>query len=235
AHGWGDIFVLGGIVPVALALLVAWKLPETRPTGDETAFDRNTLTALFADGREGATLALWISFVLTNIVVYLLLNWLPTLATAKGLGAASALFTSVGFNLGGIAGALLLAMAVDRMGLRRPLVLGYLGLVAVMLALAAAHGFPLIVLLSAASGFFVLGVQYILYGMTPIYYPAETLAATAGAAIGVGRIGSILGPLVGGGLMSAGAGAVAFAMAPVALGAGAAALLLTVVGQAYPD
>jgi MFS transporter, AAHS family, 3-hydroxyphenylpropionic acid transporter len=237
AHSWGDIFVLGGIVPVALALLVAWKLPETRPSGDEAAFDRNTLTALFADGREGATLALWISFILTNIVVYLLLNWLPTLATAKGLGAASALFTSVGFNVGGIAGALLLAMAVDRMGLRGPLALGYAGLVAVMLALAAAHGFPLIVLLSAGSGFFVLGVQYVLYGMTPIYYAAETRAATAGAAVGVGRVGSILGPLVGGGLMSAGAGAgaVAFAMAPVALGAGAAAMLLTIVGRAYPD
>jgi len=243
AHGWRDIFVLGGVIPLGLAALVAWKLPETRPASDiegrpdEAGFDRNTLAALFAHGRAPATLALWVSFILTNIIVYLLLNWLPTLAVAKGLGAASALFTSVGFNLGGIAGALLLALAVDRLGPRWPMAAGYGGLVAVMSALAAAHGFVLIVILSAAGGFLVLGVQYILYGMTPIYYAAETRGATAGAAVGVGRVGSILGPLVGGALLTAGASAsaVAFAMAPVALAAGASVLLLTVIGRAHPD
>ena len=240
AHGWGDIFVLGGVVPLLLAALIAWRLPETRRPEPETGaphFDRDTLAALFAGGRAPATLALWTAFILTNIVVYLLLNWLPALAVAKGLGAASSLFTSVGFNFGGIAGALVLALAVDRMGPRWPMAAGYGALVAVMLALSLAHGFALIVALSAAGGFLVLGVQYILYGMTPIYYAAQTRGATAGAAVGVGRVGSILGPLVGGGLLSAGASAngVALAMAPVALGAGAMVLLLTVIGRAHPD
>jgi AAHS family 3-hydroxyphenylpropionic acid transporter len=240
AHGWGDIFVIGGVIPLFLAALVAWRLPETRRPrmeSDAATLDRNTLAALFGGDRASATLALWLAFVLTNIVVYLLLNWLPTLAAAKGLGPMSALFTSVGFNFGGIAGALLLALAVDRMGPRWPMAAGYGGLVAVMLALAYAHGFALIVALSAASGFLVLGVQYVLYGMTPIYYAAETRGATAGAAVGVGRVGSILGPLVGGGLLSAGASAsgVALAMAPVALGAGMVVLLLTVIGRAHPD
>lgn len=241
AHGWQDIFILGGVVPLFLAALVAFALPETRQLAQADAkdqvLDRNTIAALFAGGRTPATLTLWASFILTNIIVYLLLNWLPTLAVAKGLGSASALFASVGFNIGAIAGALLLAMAVDRLGPRWPMALGYGGLIAVMLALAAAHGFALIVGLSAAGGFLVIGVQYILYGMTPIYYAAETRGATAGAAVGVGRIGSILGPLVGGGLMSAGASAsaVAFAMAPVAAAAGVCVLLLTVVGRAHPD
>ena len=241
AQGWRDIFLLGGVVPLGLAALVAWKLPETRRPGradlGHRAPDRNTLSALFAEGRAAATLTLWTSFILTNIIVYLLLNWLPTLAVGKGLGPSAALFTSVGFNLGGIAGALLLALAVDRLGPRGPLAAGYGGLVAVMLVLSAAHGFVLIVLLSAAGGFLVLGVQYILYGMTPLYYAAETRGATAGAAVGVGRVGSILGPLVGGSLLGAGAsaGGVALAMAPVALAAGGAVLLLTVVGRAHPD
>jgi AAHS family 3-hydroxyphenylpropionic acid transporter len=243
AHDWRDIFILGGIVPLALAALVAWKLPETRPPGvaqaapDQAASDRNSLHALFAQGRAPVSLALWAAFILTNIIVYLLLNWLPTLAVAKGLGASSALFTSVGFNLGGIAGALLLALAVDALGPRAPMAAGYGGLVAVMIALAFAHGFALIVLLSAAGGFLVLGVQYILYGMTPTYYAAETRGTTAGAAVGVGRVGSILGPLVGGSLLGAGASAsaVAFAMAPVALAAGATVLLLTFIGHAHSD
>ena len=139
--------------------------------------------------------------------------------------------------MGGIAGALLLAVAVDRLGPRGPMAAGYAGLVAVMLGLSIAHGAILIVLLSAAGGFLVLGVQYILYGLTPIYYAAETRGATAGAAVGVGRVGSIMGPLVAGSLLSAGASAsaVAFAMAPVALAAGAAALLLTVAGRVHPN
>jgi len=238
AHDWRDIFVLGGIVPLVLAALVAWKLPETRPPGAARATpDRNSLHALFAQGRAPVTLALWAAFILTNIIVYLLLNWLPTLAVAKGLGASSALFTSVGFNLGGIAGALLLALAVDALGPRAPMAAGYGGLVAVMIALAFAHGFAPIVLLSAAGGFLALGVQYILYGLTPTYYAAVTRGTTAGAAVGVGRVGSILGPLVGGSLLGAGASAsaVAFAMAPVALAAGATVLLLTFVGRTHPD
>jgi len=239
AHGWRDIFVLGGVVPLALAALVAWKLPETRPPGaaQAAAPDRNSLHALFGQGRAPVTLALWAAFILTNIVVYLLLNWLPTLAVAKGLGASSALFTSVGFNLGGIAGALLLALAVDALGPRGPMAAGYGALVAVMIALAFAHGFALIVLLSAAGGFLVLGLQYVLYGLTPTYYAAVTRGTTAGAAVGVGRVGSILGPLVGGSLLGAGVSAsgVAFAMAPVALAAGATVLLLTLIGHAHSD
>jgi AAHS family 3-hydroxyphenylpropionic acid transporter len=239
AHGWQDIFVVGGVFPLVLGAVVAGLLPETRGLAEdaETGLDRNTLGALFAEGRALPTLALWMGFILTNIIVYLLLNWLPTLATAKGLGAANALFTSLGFNLGGIAGALLLALAVDRMGARWPMAAGYGALVLVMLAIAAAHGVVLIIALSAAGGFLALGLQYILYGMTPAYYEARTRGATAGAAVGVGRVGSILGPLVAGGLLSAGAGAgaVAFSMAPVALGAGACVLLLTYVGRAHAD
>jgi AAHS family 3-hydroxyphenylpropionic acid transporter len=243
AHDWRAIFLLGGLAPLALAVLLVFKLPETRPAirgrqaPQQTVLDRRTLAALFGQGRAAATLSLWVGFILTNIVVYLLLNWLPTLAVAKGLADSSALFTSVGFNIGGIFGALLLALAVDRLGPRAPMIAGYGCLVAVMIGLAAARGFGLIVLLSACGGFFALGVQYVLYGLTPTYYAAPVRGSTAGAAVAVGRVGSILGPLVGGSLLSAGASAstVAFSMAPVALAAGAIVLLLTFVGRAHAD
>jgi AAHS family 3-hydroxyphenylpropionic acid transporter len=241
AHGWRDVFILGGVIPLVLAVAAGLLLPETRSLaigdGPEDLLDRRTLAGLFGEGRWPATLLLWLGFVLTNIVVYLLLNWLPTLAVAKGLPASSALFASVGFNLGGIAGALILAAAVDRVGARWPLAAGYAALVAVMIVLAAARGAAAIVLLSAAGGFLVLGLQYILYGLTPLYYAAPVRGATAGAAVAVGRFGSILGPLVGGGLLSAGvsAGAVVYWMAPVALAAGAVVTLLTVVGRPHPN
>jgi AAHS family 3-hydroxyphenylpropionic acid transporter len=241
AHDWRAVFLLGGIIPLVLAVAAGLLLPETRSLaigdGPEELLDRRTWAALFGEGRWPATLSLWLGFVLTNIVVYLLLNWLPTLAVAKGLPGSSALFASVGFNLGGIAGALMLAMAVDRIGARWPLAAGYAALVGVMVALSAAQGLPMIVALSAAGGFLALGLQYILYGLTPLYYAAPVRGATAGAAVAVGRFGSILGPLIGGGLLSAGmsAGTVVYWMAPVALAAGGVVMLLTVVGRPHPN
>jgi len=78
AADWQSIFVLGGVIPLVLAVLVWLLLPETRSLaiGDdpEEILDRRTLAGLFGGGRAGATLALWLAFVLTNIVVYLLLN-----------------------------------------------------------------------------------------------------------------------------------------------------------------
>jgi AAHS family 3-hydroxyphenylpropionic acid transporter len=241
APNWQSVFILGGVIPLVLAVLVGLLLPETRSLAvaddPEELLDRRTLAGLFGGGRAGATVALWLAFVLTNIVVYLLLNWLPTLAVAKGLPPTSALFTSMAFNLGGILGALLLAIAVDGLGARGPLMLGYAGLVAAMLALGQASGLTAIVALSAAGGFCVLGVQYVLYGLTPIYYPAAVRGATAGAAVAVGRAGSVLGPLIGGALLTAGvsAGGVVYWMAPVALAAGATVLLLTIVGRPDPN
>jgi MFS family permease len=83
--------------------------------------------------------------------------------------------------------------------------------------------------LSAVAGFTVVGSQFALYALPPALYPPQLRAAGAGAAIGVGRLGSIAGPLIGGGLRSAGAtpGQVFLAMTPLALLAAIFLLLLS--------
>jgi AAHS family 3-hydroxyphenylpropionic acid transporter len=83
----------------------------------------------------------------------------------------------------------------------------------------------------------VVGGCYILYALAPSYYPPQIRAAGAGAAIAVGRLGSIAGPLIAGQLRTGGysPGQVFEAMIPVSLVASAAVFLLVTLGRPYRD
>lgn len=225
---WRMLFLVGGALPLLVAPLVALLLPETRPK-PAAHLDRDILKALFGEGRLWPTLLLWTANLLTLVVMYLLLNWLPILVTAKGHTAGDGATASLAFNLVGVVGALALGVVADGAGVRRALAAAYLALGAAMWAMGAATSLPVILVMSAVAGFMVLGAQYVLYGLAPALYPPQVRSAAAGAAVGVGRFGSIVGPLLAGQLRQAGwsAGHVLAAMVPVALAAGAAVVVMT--------
>jgi AAHS family 3-hydroxyphenylpropionic acid transporter len=229
---WRTLFLVGGALPLLIAPLIALALPETRPQPTGEA-DRGVARALFGDGRAAPTLLLWAANLLTLLVMYLLLNWLPILVVAKGHSPGDGAAASLAFNLVGVGGALILGFVVDRFGVRWSMAVAYLALAAAMWALGAASGLGLIMAASGAAGFLVLGTQYVLYGVAPALYPPQVRSAAAGAAVGVGRIGSIVGPLLAGELRQAGwtAGEVLGAMLPVALAAGAAVVTLTFLAK----
>lgn len=233
---WRTIFLIGGAVPLILAPILIFLLPETRPKVPADA-DRRTFNALFGEGRAIATLLLWTVFMLTLVVLYLMLNWLPTLVIAKGFTPADGAAASLSFNLVSIAGALLLGFIVDRMGFRWPLVATYALLATTMFILGQAAGLNPLLLLSAAAGFLVLGAQYSLYALAPVIYPPHVRAAGSGAAVAVGRLGSIGGPLIAGQLRQAGysAGEVFGTMVPVVLAAGAAAFAFSFLATGRED
>jgi AAHS family 3-hydroxyphenylpropionic acid transporter len=230
--GWRTLFLIGGILPLLLAPLIALLLPETRPARSAEPH-AGLANALFAGGRAAPTLLLWGASLLTLVVMYLLLNWLPLLVVAKGHGAADGASASLAFNLLGVAGSLLLGVAADRAGLRWTMVAAYLALGAALWGLGTAAGLGEIVVLSGAVGFCLMGAQYILYGMAPGLYPVPARAAGAGAVVGVGRFGAIIGPLLAGELRQAGwtADQVLGIMVPVALAAGAAVVVLTYLAK----
>lgn len=231
AIDWRLIFIIGGLAPLAIAPLAVWLLPETRSTAE--AGERRSLPALFGGGRAMTTLLLWLAFGFSLIVQYLMLSWLPTLALDKGLRGATAAFAAIWYNLGGVAGALAVGRLVDRVGYRGPLTVAYLGLAAAMAALAAATGASMILLLAGLSGFLMHCGLFSIYAMAPSYYPAPVRATGAGAAVGVGRLGAIAGPAIGGLLLAGGAdaGQVVRFVIPLILAAGVAAVMLARVGK----
>jgi AAHS family 3-hydroxyphenylpropionic acid transporter len=180
---------------------------------------------------------LWVVFVMTLVVLYLMLNWLPTLVVAKGLTPAAGSSAALAFNLTSIAGALLLGFVVDRAGYRWPVTFTFLLLALAMGALAAAGQLAAVLALSGVAGFLLLGAQYSLYAVIPSLYPPQVRAAGSGAAVAVGRLGSIAGPLVAGELRGAGysAGQVFGVMIPVVLAAAAAVFALSWLAKPHGD
>ncbi len=229
---WRTLFLIGGALPLLVAPLIALRLPETRPAQSVKA-PGGLAHALFAEGRAAPTILLWASSLLTLVVMYLLLNWLPSLVVAKGYHPADGASASLVFNAVGVAGALLLGLAADRAGVRLTMLAAYLALGAALWGLGSSGGLGAILALSGAVGFTVMGAQYVLYSLAPALYAPPARAAGAGAAVGIGRFGAIIGPLLAGDLRQAGwtADQVLGVLVPVALAAGAAILALTFVAR----
>jgi AAHS family 3-hydroxyphenylpropionic acid transporter len=205
---WRTLFFIGGVLPILLIPALRWLMPETLVRDPVNRRTRTPVVhVLFADGRAAPTLLLWLAFLPTLLILYLFLNWLPTLVIAKGLAVTVAPRASMAFNFGSVAGALLLGALVDRFHFRWPLTFAYLALIVTLILLGASSSHAVVIALSGAVGFFLLGANYALYGVAPGYYPREIRGTGSGASIAVGRVGSIAGPLMAGLLMGGGTSA----------------------------
>jgi AAHS family 3-hydroxyphenylpropionic acid transporter len=185
--------------------------------------------ALFGDDRTIPTLLLWGIFLPTLLVLYLILNWLPLLVAAQGLDRAVAPQASLAFNCASVVGALLVGRMVDQCGPRWPLLACYAGLAAALYALAGSQNLAAVLTWSAAAGFTLMGANYALYGIAPAHYPARGRGTGSGAATSMGRVGSVVGPLLAGMLLDGGASVagVILHMLPAVAVAGVAAFLLS--------
>jgi MFS transporter, AAHS family, 3-hydroxyphenylpropionic acid transporter len=221
---WRLLFEIGGILPLLLAPTIYFLMPETLVKSAPGAPRTNVASALFGEGRTPATLLLWLAFLPTLLILYLILNWLPTLVVANGLDRAVAPQASLAFNFASVVGALVFGRLVDRIDVRWPMTFAYVGLIIALVALSRSSGLAMTVALSGAAGFFLLGANYALYGVAATYYPLAVRGTGSGASVAVGRIGSIIGPLLAGVLLGGGmsAGGVVQYMVPVAALAGAA-------------
>jgi AAHS family 3-hydroxyphenylpropionic acid transporter len=230
---WRSLFLIGGLLPFLVVPAIYFLLPETRArnTVKHEALG-NIAHALFKEGRLAPTLLLWATFLPTLTILYLILNWLPTLMAAKGFGGSVPAQATMLFNYASIGGALIFGRLVDRIGARWPLALSYAALMLCLLALSRVTEAPKALLLSALTGFLVLGANYALYGIAAAYYPTRVRGTGSGASISVGRVGSILGPLLAGIWLSGGTAAaqVIVYMAPFAA---VAALAVYTLGR-YP-
>ncbi|AUX24536.1 MFS transporter [Sorangium cellulosum] len=235
--GWHSIFLAGGVLPLLLLPAMAWLMPDSRAAAAGSAQRSGSAQALFGDGRLLVTVLAWFTSGLTLLVLYLLLNWLPSLVAAKGLGGVGGAGAAFAFNAGSVLGCWIIGVLVDRLGPRLPIIAAYPALALSLFGLAGADSLLPVLALAGLAGFFLLGAQYSLYGVIPLYYPARTRGLATGASIAIGRLGSIGGPLAAGHLLGQGWGpaGVAMAMVPVVLSAGVAAALMTLRGRYAGD
>lgn len=226
---WRMLFAIGGLLPLVLVPAIAFLLPETRVVQrTQREPPGAVVTALFGEGRAAPTLLLWFVFLPTLTILYLLLNWLPTLIGSKGFGGTVPAQATMLFNYGSVFGALIFGRIVDRLGVRWPLVASFAALIICLLALGGTTDITMALALSALAGFLLLGANYAMYGAAAAFYPARVRGTGAGACISVGRVGSILGPMLAGIWLGGGAAAaqVIGYMAPFAAAALVAVYLL---------
>jgi AAHS family 3-hydroxyphenylpropionic acid transporter len=208
---WRAIFVVGGVFPLLLLPLMAFLLPESDAYRRERRMDAplpaGSFTALFAENRARRTLLLWSSFFLELLLLYLLLNWLPTLVVSDGFTRVQAAGAQIGFNLGGALSAVLMGYLLGGW-LRHWAVISVFFLLPLLLVVLAKMPANFAILASAVFvlGSAVLAAQAFLYVMAPLAYPTRIRCMGVGVAVALGRIGSIVGPKLGGALKAAGHG-----------------------------
>jgi MFS transporter, AAHS family, 3-hydroxyphenylpropionic acid transporter len=235
---WRWIFIAGGVLPLLLTPFIAFGLPESaafqraavQSGTDATSMPkRGSFAALFAEGRALRTTLLWLSFFLGLLLLYLLLNWLPTLLVGDGLTRTQAAGAQIGFNFGGALAALLIGHLMEGRFRNLSILVTFLTLPVLLVALARAPAdVATIIAIVFALGCSVVAAQAFLYAMAPSPYPTTIRGIGVGAAVAMGRIGSIVGPKLGGALKAAGHGPsqLLLDLLPIVLAGSCAALFL---------
>ncbi len=233
--GWPSVFVVGGILPLILAAVVAVMLPESirhlvlknYPAAKITAVLRRinpsavfadgttfvvheeqaagiTVKHLFRQGRAVGTILLWVIFFCSLLDIFFLSSWLPTVLHDAGLSISASVVETALFQGGGVVAGLLLGLVIDRTGFLKVLAPVYIGAGLAIGSIGfAGTSLGLIMIASFLSGAFVVGGQNSVNVLAAVFYPTYIRATGVGWALGIGRFGSIVGPIVGGMLLQA--------------------------------
>jgi MFS family permease len=139
------------------------------------------------------------------VLVPILALWLPEVLHLVGLTPAQAVFPTTPYPLGGLCAALYLGLLIDRFGPERALALHYaLGAAFIALIALVAMPYALLFAMIFFAGLTIIGSQTGLNGTCGKLYPARMRTSGLGWAIGVGRVGSVVAPMLGGYLLSIG-------------------------------
>jgi MFS transporter, AAHS family, 4-hydroxybenzoate transporter len=162
------------------------------------------LAHLFREGRAPLTLLLWAAFITSFLGHHFLTSWLPTVLASDGLPLGDAVLAAALFQGGGAFGSVFIGRLVDRRGIAA--VAAIFAVAAPLVALIGVPGVSEAVLMGAVfiAGLFVLGGQFGLNALAGTCYPTFIRSTGAGWALGIGRVGSILGPVIGGVLIALG-------------------------------
>ncbi|PYY88502.1 3-(3-hydroxy-phenyl)propionate transporter MhpT [Pseudomonas sp. TKO26] len=232
---WQTTFIIGGLAPLLVVPLMAWLLPESSAFRQHTASvgsRASTAQALFGEGRARTTLALWLSYFFTLTVMYMLLNWLPSLLLEQGFSKPQAGLVQMLFNIGGALGSLLGGLLLDRCNGLKVVLFVYAGLLAALAGVGLSVGIAPMAMAGFAAGLFVMAAQLVLYALAPPSYPTAVRATGVGAAVAIGRLGSVAGPLAAGQILAAGAGTAGVLLATSPGLVIAALSILTVIARA---
>jgi AAHS family 4-hydroxybenzoate transporter-like MFS transporter len=236
-YGWKSVLLAGGILPLVLLPFLWLFLPESarflaarnapaaqiakvlnKLGGTFSSVTRFTLAEpqaqhkapvrmLFTEKYRAGTLALWLTYFMGLLVIYLTMGWMPTLLREGGLSIERAATITGLFQIGGTVGAIVVGWIMDRRNPNGVIATAYaLGGVFILLLGAFSLESSLLALGVVAAGFCMSGAQTGLNAFAPGYYPTDFRATGVSWMLGIGRFGGIFGSLIGGAVLSLGLG-----------------------------
>lgn len=229
--GWRALFVVGGALPLLLALALVRWLPESirfaalipqgqaeakrllrnikrdlgpdadvRIQSSDAEGGQATVTELFKEHRGRMTVLLWVAFFMSLLNVYLAINWLPTSLNASGFTVEQAAVITSMYHVGGVIGTYTLGLLMDRLGPHAMVMFAFalavVGFYTFATVPGMAQGSTTALLMATGSG--VIGAQVGITTLASMSYPVAMRSTGLGWALGVGRVGSIVGPTIGG-------------------------------------
>jgi AAHS family 4-hydroxybenzoate transporter-like MFS transporter len=230
-YGWTSIFWIGGILPLVLLPAALLWLPESprfllakgrlseggarlmrqlgisldTPSHHVDVARGNPISGLFRDGLGATTILIWVMFFCNLLSMYLIGYWMPTVLSLSGLTPADAVFASALRDAGPLVSVFAIAPLSTKFGAPNVLrVTLFLGII--FIALVGLAALPYLALLAVIFlvGCCTVGSQTGLNGMTGALYPARVRNTGMAWALGIGRLGAIFGPWLGGELLAMG-------------------------------
>ncbi|QRX81465.1 aromatic acid/H+ symport family MFS transporter [Glaciimonas sp. PAMC28666] len=175
---------------------------QTRYVVNEKAGKGAPMLQLFQEGRAKVTILLWVINFMNLVNLYFLSNWLPTIAKDAGLSTANAVLAGTALQIGGTFGTLIMGQLIDRSSFRRVLIPVFV-VAGFAVALIGRPEASLVFLFGSifVAGFCIVGGQPAVNALAGTYYPTTLRSTGIGWSLGIGRIGSIVGPVLGGELI----------------------------------
>jgi AAHS family benzoate transporter-like MFS transporter len=231
-YGWQSVFFAAGLpvilipfilksLPESMPFLLAKGQHEElkaiasklEPSYRSAATDRFTVPAedkadnapikhLFKEGRGFSTVMFWIAFFACLFMVYALSSWLTKLMAGAGYSLGSALTFVLVLNVGAVIGAVGGGWLADKFHIKYVLAAMY-AMAAISITLL---GFPMstaaLFVVVGLAGASTIGTQIVANAYTGQFYPMAIRSTGLGWALGIGRTGAILAPIVIGILVS---------------------------------
>jgi benzoate transport len=254
-NDWRSVFYFGSAVTAAFIPLVWFFVPESvhwltqkQPAGALDRINRTLkrmkhslvtslpqmsgeavkrrVTDIFTPGLIATTIIVTSAYFLHITTFYFILKWVPKIVADMGFDPASAARILVWTNVGGAIGGAVFGLLTLRFGVK-PLTITVLLLSTIMVTTFGRSPADLdhLALVSAVAGFCTNAGVVGLYAILAQAFPTHVRATGTGFAIGVGRGGSVLAPILAGFLFESGRGLPTVAMV-MAIGSLIAAVVL---------
>jgi AAHS family benzoate transporter-like MFS transporter len=236
ASSWRWIYIIG-VLPALVLLPVARRLLPT-DTATETAADSHGrgelggLRPLFTRGIARATILFWVMSFCGLLLVFGISAWLPTIMQTSGYSLGSSLLQTAAMWVGAGVGMVVGGRVADALGAKPVVATAFLLGCVSLLIMSTAPSLAVLFILMFVSGLGFIGSQVLTNAYIVTAYPEHLRGPAIGWALSIGRLGAIVGPLLGGVILSSGLHVewnfYAFAI-PAAIGAAATLLVPAVI------